>query len=47
MAPVGHFYMVFNVYDNKVTRGKEEHMSPYIEFPLIVKRDTVKCEIPE
>ena len=30
----GHFHMVFNVYDRKVTRKKEEHMSPCIDFPL-------------
>ena len=30
-----HFHMVFDENDSKVTRGKEEHMSPYIEFPFI------------
>ena len=30
VAPVGTFYMVFNVYDSKVTRGKgEEHVALY------------------
>ena len=28
---LGHFHMVFNVYDSKVTRGKGV-MSPYIEY---------------
>ena len=39
VAQAGTFYTVFNVYDSKVTRGKEEHMSPYIEFPLKVQWD--------
>ena len=29
----GHFYMVFNVYDSKVTRGKgEAHVRPILNF---------------
>ena len=42
----GHFYMVFNVYDNEVTRVKEKHMSSYIEYesPLFYCRK-VTCRV--
>ena len=41
----GHFYMVFNVYDRKVTRGKGgAHVALYeISFDSEVRR-SVKCE---
>ena len=38
--------MVFNLYDSKVTRGKEKHMSPYIEYESPVSHGRiVMCRV--